>query len=180
MAQLEVISVASRWERKQFFDLPWEMYRGDPNWIPPIRMVQKELLNFRRHPFYDDAEIRHFLALRDGQPCGRLAAIINHAHNRWYGEKRGFFGFFESIDDQQVAAGLFDAALDWFAEHGIEAVRGPVNPSLNYEVGLLIDGFDDPPWFMMTYNKPYYGRLIETYGFRKAHILHFTCPPSMP
>jgi GNAT superfamily N-acetyltransferase len=168
MAQLEIIPVATRRQRKQFFDLPWELYRGDPHWVPPIRLVQKELLNFRHHPFYDDAEIRHFLALRDGKPCGRLAAIINHAHNRWYKEQRGFFGFFESIDDQEVASGLFDAARAWLAERGIEAVRGPVNPSLNYEVGLLVDGFDESPWFMMTYNKPYYGRLIESYGFRKA------------
>src|SRR5690606_26306017 len=115
---------------------------------------------------------RNFLALVDGTPVGRINAIINHAHNDWYKEKRGFFGFFESIDDQAVANALFDAALDWFAEHGIEAVRGPLNPSLNYEVGLLIDGFNDPPWFMMTYNKPYYGRLIEGYGFRKAQDVY--------
>jgi len=172
MGSLEVISVASRRERKQFFNLPWELYRNDPNWVPPIRLVQKELLNFRHHPFYDDAEIRNFLALRDGRPVGRVSAIINHAHNRWYHEQRGFFGFFESIDDQEVAAGLFDAARAWLAERGIEAIRGPANPSLNYEVGLLIDGFDDPPWFMMTYNKPYYARLIEAYGFRKAQDMY--------
>jgi GNAT superfamily N-acetyltransferase len=168
MPNLEIVPVASRRERKQFFELPWDLYRGDPNWVPPIRIVQKEVLNFKHHPFYDNAEIKHFLALQDGKPCGRLAAIVNHAHNRHYKEKRGFFGFFESIDDQAVAAGLFDAAREWFHGQGIEAVRGPVMPSLNYEVGLLIDGFDDPPWFMMTYNKPYYARLIETYGFRKA------------
>ncbi|HEX6961867.1 MAG TPA: N-acetyltransferase [Lacipirellula sp.] len=172
MAQLEVVPVSSRRRRKLFFNLPWDLYRGDPNWVPPIRIVQKELLGFRRHPFWGNAENRNFLALRDGQPVGRISAIINHAHNRWYQEKRGFFGFFESIDDQAVATGLFDAALDYFAANGIEAVRGPVNPSLNYEVGLLIDGFDDPPWFMMTYNKPYYARLIEGYGFRKAQDLY--------
>jgi GNAT superfamily N-acetyltransferase len=171
MAQLQVIPVATRRERKLFFNLPWKLYRGDPNWIPPIRIVQKELLNFRHHPFYDDAEIRNFLAIHDGEPVGRISAIINHAHNRWYHERRGFFGFFETIDDQAVASGLFDAALDWFASREIEAVRGPINPSLNYELGLLIDGFDDPPWFMMAYNKPYYERLVESYGFRKAQDL---------
>jgi GNAT superfamily N-acetyltransferase len=171
MARLEVIPVTSRRERKLFFNLPWDLYRGDPNWVPPIRIVQKELLNFKHHPFYDDAEIRHFLALKDGQPAGRVAAIVNHAHNRWYHEQRGFFGFFESVDDQAVASGLFDAARAWFAGQGIEAIRGPVNPSLNYELGLLIDGFHEPPWFMMTYNKPYYARLIEGYGFRKAQDL---------
>lgn len=168
MPHVEVIPVQTRRDRQQFFNFPWTLYRDDPNWVPPIRIVQKELLNFRRHPFYDDAEIRNFLALRDGQPAGRIGAIVNHAHNRWYHEKRGFFGFFETVDDAAVSGALFDAARQWFAGQGIEAVRGPVNPSLNYEVGLLIDGFDDPPWFMMTYNKPYYGRLIEEYGFCKA------------
>jgi GNAT superfamily N-acetyltransferase len=172
MASLKVIPVSSRRERKLFFDLPWELYRGDPHWIPPIRIVQRELLNFRHHPFYDDAEIRNFLALRDGRPVGRVAAIINRAHNRWYHENRGFFGFFESIDDPDVAAGLFDAARGWFAESDIEAVRGPINPSLNYELGLLIEGFDESPYFMMTYNKPYYAALIEGYGFRKAQDLY--------
>jgi len=171
MPKLEIIPVESRRHRKLFFNLPWDLYRGDPNWIPPLRMVKKELLNFKHHPFYDDAEIRHFLALRDGQAVGRVAAIVNHAHNRWYHEQRGFFGFFESVDDLEVAGRLFDAARGWLGERGIEAVRGPVNPSLNYEIGLLTEGFDDPPWFMMTYNKPYYPRLMDQYGFRKAQDL---------
>ncbi|RIK85906.1 MAG: N-acetyltransferase [Planctomycetota bacterium] len=172
MAHLEVVPVESRRQRKLFFNLPWELYRGDPHWVPPLRMAQKELLNFRHHPFYDTADNRNFLALLDGKPVGRLNAIINHAHNEWYREKRGFFGFFESIDDQNVASALFDAARQWFAGHGIAAIRGPVNPSLNYELGLLIDGFNDAPWFMMTYNKPYYARLIEGYGFRKAQDMY--------
>jgi len=168
MAHLDIIPVSTRKERKLFFRLPWDLYRDDPNWVPPLRLVQKELLNFLPHPFYDDAEIQNFLALRDGKPCGRLAAIVNHAHNRWYNERRGFFGFFESVEDEEVSGRLFDAARQWFAERDIEAIRGPMNPSLNYECGLLVEGFHEPPWFMMTYNKPYYGRLIENYGFRKV------------
>lgn len=172
MTRLEIVRVASRRDRKLFFELPWQLYQDDPHWIPPLRLVQKELLNFRRHPFYDTADVAHFLALRDGVPCGRIAAIVNHAHNEWYGEQRGFFGFFESADDEEVSGGLFDAARQWFAAQGVEAIRGPINPSLNYELGLLIDGFDDAPWFMMTYNKPYYGRLLDAYGFRKAQDLY--------
>ncbi|MGI9455918.1 MAG: N-acetyltransferase [Aeoliella sp.] len=172
MPALEIIPVATRRERKLFFNLPWDLYRGDPNWVPPIRIVQKELLNYRHHPFYDDAEIQTFVALRDGQPCGRIAAIVNHAHNRQYDEQRGFFGFFESVDDEEVSGALFDAARAWLAERDIEAIRGPVYPSLNYECGLLVDGFHEPPWFMMTYNKSYYGRLVDQYGFRKAQNLY--------
>jgi GNAT superfamily N-acetyltransferase len=172
MPHLEVVAVNSRRERKLFFNLPWDLYRGDPHWVPPLRLVKKELLNYRRHPFYDDAEIQTFVALRDGQPCGRIASLVNHAHNRQYDEQRGFFGFFESVEDGEVSGRLFDAARAWLAERDIEAVRGPVNPSLNYECGLLIDGFDEAPWFMMSYNKPYYGQLIEDYGFRTAQNLY--------
>ncbi len=172
MSHLEVIPVATRRERKLFFNLPWDLYRDDPHWIPPLRIVQKELLNYRHHPFYDDAEIQTFVALRDGKPCGRIAALVNHAHNRQYDEQRGFFGFFESVEDEAVSGALFDAARAWFAERDIEAIRGPLNPSLNYECGMLVEGFDEPAWFMMTYNKPYYDRLIKQYGFRKAQDLY--------
>ncbi len=112
------------------------------------------------------------MAYRGSEPCGRIAAIVNNAHNRHHKERRGFFGFFESIDDQQVAAGLFDAAARWFAERNIHQLRGPCNPSLNYECGLLVEGFDSPPFFMMTYNRPYYQRLIEGCGFRKSQDLY--------
>ncbi len=172
MSQTVVIPVATRRQRKQFLELPWEINRNDPNWIPPLRRNQEELVGYRRHPFYDDAEIQTFLAMRDGQLCGRIAAIVNHKSNRQYEEKRGFFGFFESIDDQQVADGLFDAAKTWFAERDIHNMRGPVNPSMNYTCGLLIDGFDTPPFLMMTYNPSYYGRLVESYGFVKAQDLY--------
>jgi hypothetical protein len=160
--------VASRREQKQFIQLPWNHYQGDPNWIPPLLMDHRGLLGFRHHPFYEDAAIQTFLATRDGQVCGRIAAVVNHAHNRRADEKRGFFGFFESIDDQLVADALFDAAREWLRQQGMNAIRGPANPSLNYEIGTLIEGFHSPPTFMMTYNKPYYGNLIEGWGFKKA------------
>ena len=172
MSTLIVQPVQSRRERKQFFQLPWQLYRGDPNWIPPLRQNQLELLNYKPHPFYEKNEIQTFLALRNGQPVGRVAALVNHAHCERYNERRGFFGFFEAVDDQEVAAGLFDAARAWFAERGIYAIRGPANPSLNYECGLLIEGFDSPPMFMMTYNPPYYARLLEGCGFRKTQDLY--------
>ena len=175
MSSVTVKPVTTRREQKQFLKLPWTIYRDDANWIPPLRLNQEELLSYRPHPFYDDAEVQTFLALRDGQVCGRVAAIVNHAHNRRYKERRGFFGFFESVDDQQVASGLLDAAAAWLAERDIRAIRGPTNPSLNYECGLLIeaaDGFDGSPTFMMTYNPLYYARLIEGYGFRKVQDLY--------
>jgi GNAT superfamily N-acetyltransferase len=168
MSQLVVKPVQSWWDRRAFLDLPWDLYRGDPNWIPPLRGNQKELLNFKHHPFYDNAEIQTFLARRDGRVVGRIAAIANYAHNRRHKESRGFFGFFECEDNVETAKGLFDAAKAWLREKGMKAIRGPMNPSMNYECGLLIEGFDSPPTFMMTYNPPYYLKLIEACGLAKT------------
>ncbi|MDY0168091.1 MAG: GNAT family N-acetyltransferase [Thermoguttaceae bacterium] len=172
MGGIVVQEVRSRADRRQFLALPWALYRDDPNWIPPLWTNAKELVGFAHHPFYARNSIQTFLAMRDGKPCGRIAAILNRGHNERHNERRGFFGFLESVDDQEVADGLFDAVRQWFYKQGIFRLRGPTNPSLNHELGLLIDGFDSPPTFMMTYNPPYYERLLENYGFRKSQDLY--------
>src|SRR3569623_588264 len=171
MSAVVVKPVRSWFDRQRFVDFAWSLYRDDPNWMPPLRGNQRELLGFRRHPFYENADAQTFLAWRDGEVCGRIAAIINREHNRVFKENRGFFGFFESINDQMVANALLDAARGWLAARGISQIRGPSNPSMNYECGLLIEGFDSPPTFMMTYNPPYYSEHLEKYGFRKTHDL---------
>ncbi|QDU95022.1 GNAT family N-acetyltransferase [Lignipirellula cremea] len=172
MSQLEIRPVAGGRDQKLFLNLPWKIYKGDPNWIPPLRMEQKELVNYKKHPFYDAAEIQTFLALRDGQPIGRVAAIVNADHNERHKEQLGFIGFFECTNDQEAANGLFDAAKAWFAARDIRKIRGPANPSLNHTVGLLIKRFDLAPTFMMTYNPEYYPVLWETYGFEKVEDLY--------
>lgn len=172
MSEISVVPVQTKRQQKQFLLLPWKIYRGDPYWIPPLRQNQKELVGFARHPFYDESEGQAFLAMRDGEPVGRVLAIVNKPHMERFKERRGFFGFFESIDDQEVATGLFEAAKDWLAERDIHDIRGPMNPSMNYEVGLLIEGFDSSPQFMMTYNPPYYAKLIEACGFRKSQDMY--------
>ncbi len=172
MASVVVKAVSSRRDQKQFVNFPWKLYEGDPNWVPPILMEQRGLLGYRRHPFHDEAEVQTFLAMRDGAVCGRVAAIHNRAYNRHCGENWGFFGFFESIDDPETANALLDATRSWLAERGVHTIRGPANPSLNYECGLLVEGFHSPPTFMMTYNKPYYGKLLENWGYRKAQDLY--------
>jgi len=172
MSDLIVKRVSTRGDRRRFLEFPWTLYRDDPNWIPPLRSHQKEVVGYRPHPFYETNQVQTYLATRGREVCGRIAAILNRGHIQRYGEQRGFFGFFECVDDQQVANGLFDAARQWFADQGIHSIRGPMNPSLNYELGLLIDGFDSPPFFMMTYNPAYYARLIEGYGFHKAQDLY--------
>ncbi len=155
-------------DRRAFLNLERELYKGDPNWVTPLWSERKQLCGFGSHPFYNDADSRAFLARKNGRVVGRVVAIINHAHNRHYDEKRGFFGFFECINDAEVSRCLFDAAADWLRDQGMTDVRGPVNPSLNYEVGLLVDGFDTPPTFLIPYNHAYYGDLIEACGFEKC------------
>jgi hypothetical protein len=149
-------------------ELLWRLYQGDPNWIPPIRLNQEELVGFRPHPFYENAKCRAFLVEKDGKAVGRIVAIINHGHNKRYNEKRGFFGFFDCIDDQDAANALFTEACRYLKSEGMDDVRGPCNPSLNYEIGNLVEGFDTPPTFMMTYNWPYYEKLIKGFGFENG------------
>ena len=173
MSNRVVVRPVESWrDRRRFQRLPWSIYADDHNWVPPILAQERTLLGWGHHPFFDNAEIVTLLAEREGRVAGRLAVLINHVHNRKYNERRGFFGFFECIDDSAVAGGLFEAGQDWLRQRGMTAVRGPVNPSLNYTCGLLIDGFDCPPCFLMTYNRSYYAALLEACGFDKAQDLY--------
>ncbi len=172
LGKVEVRPVTTARERREFLLLPWKLYRGDPNWIPPLRGQQAELVGYRPHPFWRRNRIQTFLAYRGGEPCGRIAAIVNYNHNECHKENRGFWGFFESINDREVAARLFDAARAWLEQNGMQGLRGPMNPSLNYTLGILVEGFDRPPSFMMTYNPPYYPELIESCGLRKCQDLY--------
>lgn len=164
--------VRSRRDRREFMDLERGLYADDPNWVAPLWSERKQLCGFGSHPFYNDAESEAFLARQNGRVVGRVVAIVNHAHNRHYDEQRGFFGFFECINDASVAASLFAAAENWLREKGMTDVRGPVNPSLNYEIGLLVKGFDSPPTFLITYNLPYYGDLVESCGYEKSQDVY--------
>lgn len=169
---ITVVPVRTRRQQRDFQRLPWQIYAGDPNWVPPILSQEKLLLGWSRHPFYNTAKSHTLLAYRNDTVCGRLAVFVNDVHNQKYQEKRGFFGFFECVDDQAVADNLFAQARHWLREQGMTALRGPMNPSQNYTCGLLVDGFDRPPSFMMTYNPPYYAKLIEACGLSKAQDLY--------
>lgn len=168
---IEVVAVSDRRQQKMFLRLPWKLYQNDPHWTPPLRHRQKQLVNYSRHPFYENAEAQTFLAFKNGEVVGRVAAIVDHAHNRHYDENRGMFGFFESIQDENVAHALLDAAREWHNANGRKVMRGPVNPSMNYECGLLVEGFDSPATFMMTYNPDYYPEYFDSFGMEKAQDL---------
>jgi GNAT superfamily N-acetyltransferase len=152
-------------------DLPYRLYHHHPYWVPPLRMAQKELLDTQKHPFYAHAEMQCFLARRNGQVCGRVAAIVDRNFNEYQKEDAGFFGFFESIDDLEVARAVMQSARKWLLERGAKVIRGPMNPSTNYECGMLVEGFDSAPNVMMPYNSPSYPRMLEAVGLRKAKDL---------
>ena len=172
MADTNVRPVRSRGDRRRFLQLPWQIYRNDPCWVPPLRYHQKQLVGFAAHPFYQQASAEAFLAERAGETLGRILAIENRAYlSRYPKDPCGFIGFFESVNDREVAHALFDAARDWLAARQLHVIRGPANPSHNYEWGLLIRPSDMPPSFLMTYNPNYYVDLWESYGFVKAQDL---------
>ena len=167
MADIAIQPVEMRSQQKRFIRLPWRIYQDDPCWMPPLIMSQEELLGFRKHPFYERSKSQSFLVTRGGRDVGRITAIVNAGHIDRYKEQRGFFGFFECDDDTAASRALFQAAGDWLHAQGMTCIRGPANPTLNYECGLLIDGFGTPPFFMMTHNRPWYAHLVEDAGFGK-------------
>ena len=148
------------------------MYKEYPYWVPPLLMDRKKLIDRKHNPFYAHSRLEMFLAERDGKFVGRIGAIVNDNHNREHKENIGFFGFFECVNDQEVANALFDAAVAWLKEQKVTGVRGPASPSVNDEYGLLVEGFDRPPAILMSYNPPYYAKLIEKYGFAKIKDLY--------
>ncbi|MGV3485623.1 MAG: N-acetyltransferase [Planctomycetaceae bacterium] len=158
-------------DQRAFFQIARDIYRDEPIWVPPIWRVQEELVGFRKHPFYETNRCQAFIAQDGNKTLGRIVAIHNQGHNERYKDKLGFFGFFECIDDPAVSRLLVDAAVEWLRQRGLTAVRGPVNPSLNYDCGLLIDGFDSPPTFMIPYNRDYYQKLLVDSGFAKVQDL---------
>jgi len=169
---IEVVVADGKSGLKEFVELPWSIYGNDPHWVPPLRIAVKELLDRAKHPFYANAEAEFFLARRDGKTVGRIAAIFDRNHNKFHDEKAGFFGFFESADDQEVTDALLRTAGEWVRSRGAEFIRGPVNPSTNYECGTLVEGFEASPMVMMTYNPRYYPALMEKAGLRKIKDLH--------
>ena len=169
---ISIRPVRSDRDLKRFIKLPWAIYRGDPNWVPPLIADQKTVLSRERNPFFQHASIEYFLAFQGQRLVGRIAAIHDPSYIEFQGENVGFFGFFESIDDQSVADALFGAAREWLIGKGVGVMRGPTNPSTNDSLGLLVDAFDKPPVVMMPYNPSYYPRLFEAGGLTKAKDLY--------
>lgn len=172
MLETSIHKVESKNDLMAFIKMQWKIYKNDPHWVPPLIMDRKKNLDKKKNPFFKHAEADYFLAVKNGEIVGRIAAIKNDLHNKHHNDKVGFFGFFECINDQQVADALFETARNWLKERGLTSMRGPANPSSNDEYAMLLEGFDDSPRLLMPYNPPYYLTLCENYGFKKEKDLY--------
>jgi GNAT superfamily N-acetyltransferase len=176
---------------KLFADLPWKIRRGDPCWTPPLRgdLLGNRLLGLvglltPKHPYHQHAEVTHFLAWRDGKAVGRVSAAINRRFNEYHGTRIGFFGFWDVIEDYEIARALLDRACAWVKERGMKVIRGPgeYSNATHERQGVLINGFEYPPTVELTHNPPYYAGFLERYGFGKAkdyyaYIVDVQTPP---
>ena len=154
-----------------FIKFEWEVYKDDPKWVPHLLIERREFLDTKKNPFFEHSDVAYFLAYKDSRIVGRIAAVINRAHNSFHEDRVGFFGLFDCFNDQGIADALLAKAKSYVASKGMTSLRGPVNLSTNDECGLLVDGLNKPAQIMMTYNPPYYITLLEKNGFQKAKDL---------
>ncbi|HLS94010.1 hypothetical protein BC792_1064 [Sphingobacterium allocomposti] len=164
---VEIIPVQSKRQLAAFIDLPHDLYANDPNYVPELFLGQQDLLSANKHPFYKHSSAQAFLAYKEGKLVGRVLAIWNTNHNTFNNVSEGQFGFFECINDQEVADTLLDTAADWVKAQGGNLMVGPINLTTNDTCGLLVEGFNRPPMAMMPYNPPYYADLITNAGYQK-------------
>lgn len=178
---MEIVIVETKKDLKKFIQFPWQIYKNDPYWVPPL-ISEIEFIFSEENPFWEHAERRLFLIREGNHPgdrhlLGRIAAIIDRNHINLHQENCGFFGFFESVNDYSVAQGLLNAVRDYLKEKNMVLMRGPMNPSTNDECGFLLEGFDSAPVIMMTYNPRYYLELMEKYGMKKARDVYAYLAP---
>jgi GNAT superfamily N-acetyltransferase len=153
-----------RADRKAFINLPYRLYKGHPYWVPPLRMGERDLMNAKKNPFFEHAEVQHFLARRGKRVVGRIAAIENRLHNEIHEDRIGFFGFFDVEQDPEAAQALIGAARGWIEARGLGPMRGPASYSMNDVCGLLVEGFEESPMLLMPYNRPDYEQLLLDAG----------------
>jgi GNAT superfamily N-acetyltransferase len=179
MNSVTIEPIVTKRQLRVFFDLPQRLYRNDPHYVSPLRMELNHQFNKKKNPFFEHAEVQPFLAYKDGKAVGRITAAKNHRHNEFYKDRAGFFGFFECTDDGEVAKSLLNTAEGWLRERKITSVFGPLSFSMNDDVspGVLVSGFESPPFILMGHAFPYYRQLIESSGYEKAvDVLAFRMP----
>lgn len=168
MSDIQVIAVADKHGRSDFIEVPFGIYKDDPNWIPPLYIERQEHLDPKKNPYFKHADTQLFVAYRAGRPIGRISAQVDRLRLEYHKDSTGLFGFFDVPDDQAVTSALIGAAETWLSQKGMARIQGPFNFSINDEMGLLIDGFDRPPCIMMGHAKPYMAGHLEARGYSKA------------
>jgi hypothetical protein len=168
VSSVEIRPVRSRRDLKRFVKAPFHLHRGHPQWVPPLIYERMQFLDRGRNPWFEHGEAEYFIALRDGEPVGRITAQIDREWDEVQGGKDGMFGFFETVEDREVAAALLGAAEDWIGERGRNRLLGPMDFTTNDEVGILIEGFELRPMILQNWHPPFYKDLLEELGYGKA------------
>lgn len=168
--EIKIKAVSGKKDMDTFIRIPWEIYKNDPSWVPPLILERKEALS-SKHPYFEHAQWQTWIAWQNGKPVGRISAQIDELHLQQYDSKTGFFGLIEAIDDPEVFKTLFNTAENWLKERGMHQVVGPFNLGINQEIGILVEGFDSPPYVMTPHSLPYYGQAIEQCGYQPAQDL---------
>jgi GNAT superfamily N-acetyltransferase len=168
MASVSIRAVRTRRELKRFVKVPFRLHRAHPQWVPPLIFERMQFLDPKKNPWFEHGEAEFFVAERDGEPVGRVSAHLDQRWDEYQGGSDAMFGFFETSEDAEVAAALFDAAAGWASAKGRTRILGPMDFTTNDEVGILIEGFDRRPMILENWHPPYYQRQIEALGFEKA------------
>lgn len=167
---IQPVSLDNKADVRRFIRVPWSIYANDPLWVPPLVLERQQHLS-PRNPYFQHARLKAWVAVRNGEAVGRISTQIDALHQARYGDTTGFFGLLEAIDDEAVFAALVDTAANWLREQGMIRIRGPFSLSINDECGLLVEGFETPPYIMMSHAPPYYASRLEQLGFEKAKDL---------
>ena len=170
-SKVNVVEVKTRQHWSDFHRLPHSVYRDDPYWVPPLLLERKLHFTPKHNPYFEHAHAAFFLAYSDGKPIGRISAQVDDLHLARYRDSTGHFGFIEAIDDANAFGALIGAAEGWLRSKGMTRALGPVSFSLWDQPGLLVDGFESPPYVMMGHARPYYAGHIESLGYRRAEDL---------
>jgi len=170
-AALEIVPVQTKQQWRDFHHLPFKIYEGDPQWVAPLLLERKFHFQPKHNPYFQHARAAFFLAYRGAAPVGRITAQIDQLHLERYNDATGHFGFIEAVDEAEVFSALLSAAENWLRQNGMKRAIGPVSFSLWDQPGLLVDGFDTPPYVMMNHHRPYYAGHIAANGYQKAEDL---------
>ena len=164
---ITLLTVTTKKDIKNFYEVPWVIYKNDVNWVPPLWMEFKTFFK-KNNPFWSHAEKQLFLIRKNGLIVGRIAAIIDYKYIETIGKKIGFFGFFECIDDFNCAKALFKSAEDWLVSKKMNIMRGPINGRVDVGCGFLETGFNSTPSLLSSYSPPYYLKFANSYEMKKA------------